>query len=265
MSSGFNTAEVDQALEGTQFHGKLHHFSTIDSTNTRAIADAQTGIAAGQVYIADEQTAGRGRGGHTWDSQPDRGLYLTALVRPELRAEAALSISLAAGLAASFAIEEVCGYRIDLRWPNDLVTHEHSSRKLGGILTESASSPDGRLSYAAVGIGINLNQTEFPTDLVAEATSLRLATGHTVSREALAAALLQQLDSGLLKLCRGGEAATFSEFALRSSWVEGKLVRVGEVDGYTGVTAGLTRAGLLRVHCHDGTERVVRHGSVRTL
>ena len=82
VTPSFRIERVDEALAGTLFHGKLHHFTTIDSTNTRALADAQGGAEAGQVYIADEQTAGRGRGGHTWHSEPERGLYLTVLVRP---------------------------------------------------------------------------------------------------------------------------------------------------------------------------------------
>lgn len=266
MAEAFRIERVDAALRDTQFHGKLHHFATIDSTNTRALADAQAGAAAGQVYIADEQTAGRGRGGHTWHSEPERGLYLTVLVRPAIRADDVLPVSLVAGVAASLAILDSTGFPIDLRWPNDLVAPRAGlpGRKLGGILTEAASTPQGTVRHAAIGIGINLNQAEFPAELSSEATSLRVETGQAVSREQVAVFLLRHLHRELL-LLEGPDARqhVLHRFAEHSTWVSGKRVRVAEGDGYTGVTAGLTGTGLLRVQCDDGQERVVRHGGVR--
>lgn len=268
VGEAFSIERVDEALRGTIFHGKLHHFISIDSTNTRALADAQAGAAAGQVYIADEQTAGRGRGGHTWHSEPDRGLYLTVLVRPALRADRSLTISLSAGIAASLAIEDATSFRIDLRWPNDLVAPRMGfhSRKLGGILTETASTTQGEIRHAAIGIGINLNQTDFPLEFANDATSLRVETGHEISREAVAIDLLRHLQEKLLLLEESfGTQDILQHFALRSSWINGKRVRVAEGDGYTGTTAGLTEAGLLRVQCDDRTMRIVRHGGVREL
>ncbi len=257
-------ARVDHALQGTMFHGKLHHFPIIDSTNTRALADAQQGAKAGQVYIADEQTAGRGRGGHTWHSEPERGLYLTVLVRPALRSNQVLQLSLLTALAAADAIEQATSLRIDLRWPNDLVAGTQPARKLGGILTEAVSAPEGTLQHAAIGIGINLNQVTFPQDLQASATSLRRETGSTVSREALAVSLLRALDTELRNLaCE--PFTVLQRFAQRSTWIYGKRVRVDEDGGYTGVTAGLSDAGLLRVNSDDGQTRTVRHGGVREL
>ncbi len=262
---------VNAALLETVFGDKLHHFASIDSTNTRALADAQAGAESGQVYIADEQTAGRGRSGHTWHSEPDRGLYLTMLVRPKLRSIDVLKLSMITALAVAEAIEEVTTSRIvDLRWPNDLVIGEKPARKVGGILTEAVSSPSGELRHAAIGIGINLNQVEFPVELVATASSLRWELGFAVSREELAIAFLSQMDKEL-RLIDPKDAAVievesvFSRFERESTWVRGKRVRVAEGEGYTGTTAGLTAEGLLRVLCDDGQERVVRHGGVREL
>ncbi|SEB56831.1 biotin--[acetyl-CoA-carboxylase] ligase [Terriglobus roseus] len=261
--STFDTARLDAALRGTIFHGKLHHFATVDSTNTRALADAQVGAEAGQVYLADEQTAGRGRGGHSWHSEPDRGLYLTVLVRPTIKGNEALKLSLATGIAAADAIHAVTGRSIDLRWPNDLVIAEDHgpSRKCGGVLTESALTPDGSLRHAAIGIGINLNQAEFPPDLSEAATSLKRAWGHTVSREDLAITLLLALHTEL----EYPDTTLYDRFEQRSTWARGKHVRVAEDEGYTGTTAGLTSDGLLRVQCDDGETRIVRHGGVREL
>lgn len=265
--STFDRVAVNDALQGTIFHGHVQHFTTIDSTNTRALADAHAGAPSGQVYIADEQTQGRGRGGHVWHSEPDRGLYLTMLVRPELQSSSVLKLSLMTALAASDAVEQLSGQRIlDLRWPNDLVIGQLPARKVGGILTEAASSASGQLRHAAIGIGINLNQVEFPQELVDTATSLRNALGASVNREQLAAAFLQRMDAELKQLQHDTmQESIFQRFEAQSSWVRGKRVRVAEDEGYTGTTAGLTPEGLLRVTCDDGTERVVRHGGVREL
>ncbi|WP_419804168.1 biotin--[acetyl-CoA-carboxylase] ligase [Terriglobus sp.] len=260
----FDEASVNAALAGTIFVDKLHHFTSIDSTQTRAIADAQAGAEAGQVYVADEQTAGRGRSGHTWHSEPGSGLYVTVLVRPALRADDALSISLAAGLAAQAAVQDVTGRRIDLRWPNDLVTLGPGSLKLGGILTETAMQPNGYLRYAAIGIGINVNQSAMPAELQDVSTSLRLLTGERSSREDLLIALLQRLET-VLNVLAEGPGPVLGRFAENSTWVRGKWVHVAEGEGYTGVTDGLTETGLLRVLCEDGIRRMVRHGGVREL
>ena len=270
--STFDIARVNDALRGTMFKGKLHHFASIDSTNTRAIADAHAGAEAGQLYIADEQTAGRGRGGHAWHSEPDRGLYLSVLFRPALRADAALQISLAAALAAQSAVMSACHLAIDIRWPNDLVTSPGSvpARKLGGILTETASGADGTLRHAVVGIGINLNQETFPPELSKLAGSIRIESGKRVSREDVLIYLLLALEGELAALeaevsgvCK--QPNLNERFVLSSTWASSKRVSVEEVQSYTGTTDGLTQAGLLRVLCDDGELRVVRHGGVREL
>lgn len=266
--SSFDVQVVNDALGGTIFHNRVQHFTTIGSTNVQALADAQAGAESGQVYIADEQTAGRGRGGHTWHSEPDRGLYLTMLVRPALRSSDVLKLSMITALAAVEAIAEVTGSRImDIRWPNDLVIGANPARKVGGILTEAVSTPSGELRHAAIGIGINLNQAEFPAELATVATSLKRELGASVSREALAITLLLQMDKELCQIAQKGDEAEsiFHRVELASTWIRGKRVRVAEQEGYTGKTAGLTTEGLLRIHCDDGTERVVRHGGVREL
>lgn len=282
--STFDTARVDDALGGTIFHGKLHHFTTVDSTSTRALADAHAGAEAGQVYVADQQTAGRGRGGHTWHSEPDAGLYISVLLRPALQADTALRISLATALAVQAAVWQASSYALDIRWPNDLVTPPGATpaRKLGGILTETASKPDGTLRHAVIGIGINLNQESFPPHLAAWATSVRIERGSTVSREDLLVSLLRALETELSNLEAAadgpGETPHLNErFQRSSTWATGKRVRVsehglpgnegrtGDGESYTGTTDGLTTAGTLRVQCDDGTLRVVRHGGVREL
>ena len=263
--SAFDLLAVEAGIAGTEFAGKVMHFPSVGSTNVLALAAAQAG-AHGGVWVADEQTAGRGRGGHGWHSTAGDGLYVSALVTPRLPMTTALTISLATGLAAQAAIAEVTGLRVDIRWPNDLLA---GRRKCGGILVETAVAPaigDGpaMLRYAVIGVGVNLNHESFPAEIEAVATSLRRESGQRVSREALLAALLRRLDVevGLLSVSGSGLLERFAE---ASSWVRGKRVRVDEGGGYTGVTAGLDARGFLLVDGEDGLRRTVLSGGVREL
>ncbi len=266
----FDRAAVNERIHSTRFAGRLQHFASIDSTNLQAVAAAQNGAADGTVLIADEQTAGRGRGGHTWHSAVGDGLYLSTIVQPRMDLAEALWISLATGLAVQRAIAEVAGIKPDIRWPNDLLL---PTKKCGGILVETTSiSPTvdspARLRYAVIGIGINVNHPKFPTELEALATSLHIETSKTHTREELAAQLLIALDAELAALeaeLRGAtKSATLLErFTAASSWVAGKRVRVDEEGGYTGTTCGLDRRGFLLVRADDGGMRTVLSGGVR--
>jgi BirA family transcriptional regulator, biotin operon repressor / biotin---[acetyl-CoA-carboxylase] ligase len=263
--SAFDLQVVEAGIVGTELAGRVMYFPSVGSTNVLALEAAQSGLRGG-VWVADEQTAGRGRGGHGWHSVVGDGLYVSVLVTPSLPMTTALTISLATGLAAQAAIAEVTGLRVDIRWPNDLLV---GRRKCGGILVETAVSPsqDGRpamLRYAVIGVGINLNHESFPAEIEAVATSLRRESGERVSREALLAALLRRLDAevGLLSV-KGAEL--LERFTEASSWVLGKRVRVDEGGGYTGVTAGLDARGFLLVDGDDGLRRTVLSGGVREL
>lgn len=264
---------VNRALIGTRFAGKLQHFASVSSTNTLLLEAAASAAAnrksvtpEGTVYVADEQTAGRGRGGHAWHSALGTsgkpvGLYVSALVHPELLLRDALWLSLTAGVAAHRAICETSGVGVDIRWPNDLLLGE---KKLGGILAETsaASGPGAALHYAVIGIGINVNHATFPTELSALATSMRVGTGHELSRQTLLIALLRALDHELT-LLETNSPDLLARFSALSSWVRGKRVRVPEQGGYTGRTAGLDERGFLLVDCDDGVRRTVLSGGVR--
>jgi len=265
-SAAFDLMAVEAGIAATEFAGLVTHFPSVGSTNVLALEAAQAG-ARGGVWVADEQTAGRGRGGHVWHSVAGDGLYVSVLVAPPLPIATALLLSLATGLAAKAAIAEVTGLDCDIRWPNDLML---KGRKCGGILVETAvvaaeSDAAAMLRYAVIGVGLNLNHARFYPELEQVATSLRRELGERVSREALLAALLRALDEEIpaLSIVRGEEV--LRRFAAASSWVRGKRVRVEESGGYTGVTEGLDSRGFLRVVGDDGVERTVLSGGVREI
>ena len=266
----FDLERILDALNGTPFAGRVQHFESVTSTNILALEAAQAGAAHGSVWVADEQTAGRGRGGHQWHSRAGDGLYVSVLLRPQMALAQALWLSLATGLAVQNATIDLTGLSPDIRWPNDLLL---GARKYGGILVETAATaaPEdapAMLRYAVVGIGINVNHTDFPDELKGVATSLRQETGVTWRREELLIALLSALQRQVAKLeMELGGASTelplLERFSAASSWVRGKRVNVEEAGGYTGVTAGLDASGFLRVAADDGVLRTVISGGVR--
>lgn len=263
----FDLNYVAKSVANTRFAGKLQHFPIINSTNIRAVEAASADAPDGSVFVADEQTAGRGRGGHSWHSAAGDGLYVSVIVRPSIGLSEALWISLATGLAAQAAIRSTAHLEADLRWPNDLLI---GARKCGGILVETASYPGtpAHLRYAVIGIGINVNHEEFPPKLAALATSLRIESGADASRESLLANLLLALDAEIdlleaeVRETQHG-SSLLKRFTAASTWVEGKRVRVDEAGGYTGSTAGLDKRGFLLVVSDDGVLHTVLSGGVR--
>ena len=270
-SDAIDPGAVERAVELLTIGGPVTWLPVTDSTNQLALEAAQRGARRG-IWLADEQTAGRGRSGHSWHSTRGDGLYVSVLVTPELPLDRALWLSLATGLAAQQAILVITGIRIDLRWPNDLLC---GPRKLGGILVESsvanapAAGPAG-LRYAVIGVGINVHHRSFPPKIASLATSLHLEGANRASRQSLLIAFLRALDRELDELDRefaglGSGAGLLTRFAEASSWVRGKRVRVPEEGGYTGITAGLDARGFLLVDDDEGTRRTVLSGGVREL
>jgi BirA family biotin operon repressor/biotin-[acetyl-CoA-carboxylase] ligase len=243
-------------VRGTVFERGLRHFFKIDSTNLAAMAAAQDGAPEGTVFLAEEQTAGRGRGGHSWHSAPSTGVYMSAVLRPQMPPADALLLSLAAGLAVADGVEEVTSARPDLRWPNDVLVGD---KKFCGILTELQAEPT-RVRHVVVGIGINVNHASFPGEIAEVATSLRIAIGQSVSRVALTAAILRALDREYRNL--GDRASIVRRFEQASSYSRGKQVHVEEEGGYDGVAAGLDEHGFLRVETKTRM-RTVLSGGVR--
>jgi len=248
-------------LRSTIFDDHIHHLYKIGSTNTAAMAAAGDGAPEGSVFLAEEQTAGRGRGANSWQSPQSTGIYCSVILRPALPPSEVLVLSLAAGLAVQSAIQQVDSrVTADLKWPNDLLI---GGKKVCGILTEMNAEAT-RVRYIVVGIGINVNQASFPKDL--PATSLRLVTGGESSRVDLAAALLKSLHREYRQLLEdpGARESILRRFAENSSWVQGKAVRIEENGAaFEGTTEGLDPRGFLQVRTAKGMQTVLS-GTVRS-
>ena len=215
---------------------RIDYYRAIDSTMRAAV-----GLVPGSVVLAGEQTAGQGRHGRRWHSEPASGIYCSIVLKP------APALTLALGLATVDAIARATSVACDLRWPNDVML---AGKKVAGILVRNAIA----------GIGINVNQTSFPAELAFEATSLRLHTGAPVSLTGIVLALLPAID----RFAELDKDAILRLFASASSYAAGRRVTVAQPDGIIeGTTAGLDPAGFLIVRKDDGTDTLIVAGGVR--
>lgn len=222
------------------------------STMQDAAALALRGEPHGTVVVAERQTDGIGRHGHTWHSDDLGGLYCSLILRVALPPDAMPVLTMALGLAVQSVLNEVAGVACDIRWPNDVMLNE---KKIAGVMVQVP----GKGALIA-GFGVNVNQVTFPAELGSIATSLRLETGREHSLEAVLEKLVAESLRGVAILAERGKTEILRRFEEHSSWVTGKDV---EVDGeIRGTTAGLTPDGFLLVSTPEGL-RTVMAGGVR--
>ncbi len=227
------------------------------STNDVAREQARKGARAGLVIAASRQTMGRGRLGRGWESPPDRGLYVSLLLRPDLSMAEAGKLTILSSVATVDAVEAVSGLRPQIKWPNDLVV---GGRKLAGLLIETEPK-GGRLAFAVVGIGLNVRQEagDFSPDVRGLATSLYLATGQLHRRADLLVALLHALERRLDR--------PFDE--TRETWMASSLTLGQRVTLTTargrrhGQALGLDDSGALLLRGDSGEVEAVTAGDMQ--
>ena len=222
---------------------------------TEASRLASMGAVSGTVVGAEEQTAGRGRHGRSWHSEPGFGLYGSLIVRRRFNPATLPVVTLALGRAVREAILKTTDLVCDLRWPNDVLIE---SKKCAGILTTLESSA------IIAGIGINVNHSTFPTELSGIATSLRISSGRVHSREHLLLHLVASVDAHCDLLEKQGRAPVLEAFAHASSYVSGRRVCVDQEGSLLrGTTAGLNDSGFLILRGDDGANNLIVAGGVR--
>jgi BirA family biotin operon repressor/biotin-[acetyl-CoA-carboxylase] ligase len=207
-----------------------------------AAALAAQGAPHGTAVVAEQQTAGIGRHGHSWHSESSAGLYMSIVLRLPAPTPA---LTMALGLAVQASVNDLARVATDIRWPNDIMLND---RKLGGIMVQTEAGAQ------IAGIGVNVNQEAFPEELSKIATSLRIETGREHSRDSL----LNRILAESLHYAALEKSEILRRFEDSSSWVSGKSVIVD--DRLTGITAGLDENGFLRVRTSAGMETVLAGG-----
>jgi BirA family biotin operon repressor/biotin-[acetyl-CoA-carboxylase] ligase len=209
------------------------------------------------VVAASRQTAGRGRLGRNWESPPDRGLYVSILLRPDLPVTEAGQLTILSSLATADAVEKVSGLRPHIKWPNDVVVH---GRKLAGLLIET-DPKGGRVAFAVIGIGLNVRQAadDFSAEVRDKATSLHLATGQFHRRADLLVALLHAFERRLSQpFAEAREAWNASSLTL------GQRVTLTTTRGRKhGQALGLDESGALLLRNDSGEVEAVTAGDMQ--
>jgi BirA family transcriptional regulator, biotin operon repressor / biotin---[acetyl-CoA-carboxylase] ligase len=260
-------SDIAEALERVRHRlgrigARMLYFSRVGSTNTVAVALAESVDSEGAVVIAGEQTAGRGRRGRRWFSPPASGLYVSIVLSPFLERvdpeRATLLLPLAAGVALADAVEAATGLGIELKWPNDLYV---ARRKLGGILAETNPSGGGaprEPMNVIVGYGINVRAAVYPPEVGDRATSLESELGRSVDRAQLLAETLAAVSRRYDDLLAGRYDVILDAWRARAPGIAGARVSWTTTAGVqSGVTTGIDDRGALLVRAGDRVERIV--------
>ena len=239
----------------------FYHFYTVDSTNAFALRllNHHRVVPDGALMLAESQTAGRGRLGRSWHSEPGTGLYFSILLRPEVPPHLTPLLTLGCAVALHDTVEATTGIDVDIKWPNDLLV---GGKKTAGILAEIQGEAD-RIHALVMGVGLNVNQTTLPPELVDRATSLHLASGRAHSRLEILADFLERFETLNSKFRSEGPGPLISAWSERSSFANGRHIEIS--DGFrtiTGSTRGLNAAGALRVETAAGAVEDVYSGEV---
>jgi BirA family biotin operon repressor/biotin-[acetyl-CoA-carboxylase] ligase len=259
--SDLSVEAIERALRerGSLGPRRIEVAASVGSTNDEARRAAAQGASAGSAFLAEEQTAGRGRGGHSWHSPPGENIYLSLIARPHVPAAGLAPVTLAVGAAVAELLAELVGDRAELtiKWPNDVLA---SGRKLAGVLVEGQLRGNA-VQSVILGVGVNVNTRDFPPDLASRATSLALLRTASLGapsfdRASLAARLILALDDALARF-EQSRLRTFLGAIARRDALLGKTV---EVNGQRGVAAGIDAEGRLLLTGEDGVTTPVASG-----
>lgn len=252
-------AELTSMLHCQWIGGRLECFDITDSTNIRARKLAEEGAPHGCLVVADSQTAGKGRRGRQWESPRGVGIWMSLILRPAIPPVRACLLTLVAGMAVVRGLRAVTGLEPMIKWPNDVVL---GGRKLGGILTEM-STEDECIRYVITGIGINVNNEEFPGELALAATSLKMEQGEGLRRSPVISAVAGAFEEYYEIFLKTLDMSLLREEYNRELVNRGRGVTVLEPGGqYEGTALGIDDEGSLLVEKKDKTVAAVISGEV---
>jgi BirA family biotin operon repressor/biotin-[acetyl-CoA-carboxylase] ligase len=266
MSDGapLSFTAISAALRTVRLGRQLELLATCPSTNDRAAELARAGAPEGTLVVADQQTGGRGRLGRSWHSPPGSNLYLSLLLRPSRPPPDVPPLTLLAGAALAGAIAALGG-EPRLKWPNDVLLRSPTGlRKAAGILTEMASERD-RVRHVVVGIGVNVNLTELPAELADRATSLRLALGRSIARDALLAELMNLFEPLYDAFERDGPAVAVAAWRPYAAFGLRCRIETGDRAPFEAVLRDVDETGNLVVEDAAGGRARVLAGDVTVL
>ncbi|MEO3945171.1 biotin--[acetyl-CoA-carboxylase] ligase [Gorillibacterium sp. CAU 1737] len=253
---------LQSAFTSQIFGRTLRVYESVGSTQDEARSWAIAGAPNGSLVMAEQQRSGRGRMGRVWHSPKGKGLWMSAVIRSGFRLEQAPPYTLVTAVAVCRAIRELSGANARLKWPNDV---RIDGKKIAGILVELISSGtrvDAIL--VGIGIGVNLDEEDYPDELKEKATSLKLATGSAVDRTELAALIMKKLEELTAFYLQEGFEPIRSLWEALSDTLGNRVQVESPLGTIAGTAIRLDSSGALVVRTDSGEEHILYSGDVTT-
>lgn len=229
------------------------------STNVEAKMFADQGAVHGTLVVADSQSSGKGRRGRNWHSPKGSAIAMSLILKPELEPEKACMLTLLQAMAVAKALEDVCGIKPQIKWPNDILVNE---KKVCGILTEM-NLDKTKISSIVVGCGINVNQDDFPEEIADIATSLKIETKQTLCRAELIGYICKVFEEYFDNFMNTKNLSGILNEYNTHLISKGRMVNVLDPKGeFTGEALGINAMGELLVKRADGKTVNVYAGEV---
>lgn len=253
-----NKAELE-SLRNTKWAGReIFYYDTIDSTNIKAKELAEAGHPSGTLVVADKQESGRGRRGRSWESPAQTGIFMTLMLKPDINPNHASMLTLVTAMAVAKAICDCTGTEAQIKWPNDIVMN---GKKICGILTEMSAQFD-YINHIVIGIGINVHNMHFPTEIQEMASSILLETGKKIRRAELIEKILERFEEYYAVYLETEDLSGLINEYNRSLVNMNKNVRVLDPkEPFEGKAMGITKKGELIVDTWE-SRKLVSSGEV---
>ena len=258
LPDSLNEAAIRKYLHTAVIGKELVVLDSVGSTNDYLKRMGDDECPNGTVVVTREQTKGKGRMGREWSSKRDENIAFSFLLRPSITPQEVGVVTPLAGLAVCKALRKTTGLDCKIKWPNDVII---GKKKLVGILTEMCAEFDA-VEYVVTGIGVNVDQVEFPEEIAYKATSILLETGRHYDKNRLLAALLGQIEREFTRYNLELPPDALEEYVSLCATVGRSVTFKKGERTLSGTAVGVTAAGELRVMLSDGTVRTLNAGEV---
>lgn len=225
----------------------------VDSTNNLAKLRAEEGAEHGLLVVGEQQTAGKGRRGRSWESRKGEGIFMTLLLKPDIEPGNASMLTLVMALAVRSALETVGKLQAQIKWPNDIVC---DGKKVCGILTEMSAQMD-YINHIVIGVGINIHNEAFPDEMAHMATSVYLQTGEHINRAELIAEVMRCFEHYYECYIETQDLRNLrDEYNLYLVNRQRQVEVLDPKQSYIGTAIGINTAGELEVQTENGISHV---------
>lgn len=244
MINVLDKQEIVSSVQSEWAGCNVFFFEETGSTNVEAKMLAEQGAVHGTLVVADSQSGGKGRRGRSWHSPKGSAIAMSLILKPELELDKASMLTIVQAMAVAKALEEICGCKPHIKWPNDILINE---KKVCGILTEM-NLEKSEIASIIIGCGVNVNQESFPKEISHIATSLKIETGQMFNRAELIGHICRYFEEYFGKFMSvkdlSGMVAEYNNYLIS----QGRNVKVLDPKGeFQGEALGINAQGELLV------------------